>query len=571
MNKSNQPVDQQTDRQRYTQLIIDSKADKKLIVAGPGTGKTTTFEFILEQSKTTDNIVMTFINRLVNDMKCRLSKYAKVQTFHSFCMMILQTQLPSWYIVPALGKIIGEDIDIDESGINALFHNLQGSHDSIVKFLERADYYKSFGFNDSIFRVLYMARTNPMIIPRFSNILIDEFQDFSALEVAFIKELENHGNLLIVGDDDQAIYAGKFDFGRSIRDLYNTGIYYIFELPYCSRCPKIIVDATNDIIKEAKFRGHLQDRINKQFIAFEPGHEEINRSYPKLTVYNMSSMKAFNLFIIEAIQSILDENIEEHTRNNPQEPLVLVIGTRKYLNCVKENLLDSFPDRVDLGETKKQQTQISDGYRILMKDIDSNIGWRIIMQQSKPRLRKYKTILANSLDGTPLVTLLPKSFVEKHVSIVSLIKSMKRKGCADDETLRNLETLIGSQFVDDVYKNCVLENDKNDQCEEILPIQLSTYQGCKGLAADYVFIIGINNGDLPVDLKRITDFEICQFIVAMTRTRRECYILPILNFYGESKRPSEFISWISRDKKSEAFNVSIDYVRQCITNSLKTN
>lgn len=50
--------------------------------------------------------------------------------------------------------------------------------------------------------------------------MIDEFQDFSALEVEIIKQLESHGNILIVGDDDQAIYDKKFDLGKTLRNFF---------------------------------------------------------------------------------------------------------------------------------------------------------------------------------------------------------------------------------------------------------------------------------------------------------------------------------------------------------------
>lgn len=88
--------DQQIDRHAYTQIIIDSTAAKKVIVAGPGTGKTTTFELILKQSGTPNNLVLTFINRLVNDLNCRLSDLAKVCTLHKFCMGIFNRQFPDW-------------------------------------------------------------------------------------------------------------------------------------------------------------------------------------------------------------------------------------------------------------------------------------------------------------------------------------------------------------------------------------------------------------------------------------------------------------------------------------------
>ncbi len=45
------------------------------------------------------------------------------------------------------------------------------------------------------------------------------------------------------------------------------------------------------------------------------------------------------------------------------------------------------------------------------------------------------------------------------------------------------------------------------------------------MSAGFVFIIGANNGIMPQVVNDISDVEICQFIVALTRTRKKCYIL----------------------------------------------
>jgi superfamily I DNA/RNA helicase len=97
---------------------------------------------------------------------------------------------------------------------------LEENDPQFKKYLKRALYYKAISFNDLIYRVLKKAIVEPNIFSNYDNILIDEFQDFSALEVEFIKQLESHGNILIVGDDDQAIYNKKFDLGKTLRNFF---------------------------------------------------------------------------------------------------------------------------------------------------------------------------------------------------------------------------------------------------------------------------------------------------------------------------------------------------------------
>jgi superfamily I DNA/RNA helicase len=103
---------QEIDRQQYIQKILDSTSSKKIIVAGPGTGKTTMFEYILKKSGSQNNLVLTFINRLVNDLNLRLGTYAKVSTLHKFCNEVFHKLFPNWHIVSELVNIISEDTGV---------------------------------------------------------------------------------------------------------------------------------------------------------------------------------------------------------------------------------------------------------------------------------------------------------------------------------------------------------------------------------------------------------------------------------------------------------------------------
>ena len=65
---------QEAERQECLDLILNSPARLKVIVAGPGTGKTYTFGQLLKQeAKNGPNLVMTFIRKLVTDLEANLS------------------------------------------------------------------------------------------------------------------------------------------------------------------------------------------------------------------------------------------------------------------------------------------------------------------------------------------------------------------------------------------------------------------------------------------------------------------------------------------------------------------
>ena len=92
-----------SDRQRYVDEILKSRAAKKIVVAGPGTGKTYLFKRVLEgKSK---NLTLTFINSLVEDLSLELCGLSEVRTLHSFARGLIKNAV----IFPKLSSVIRRD------------------------------------------------------------------------------------------------------------------------------------------------------------------------------------------------------------------------------------------------------------------------------------------------------------------------------------------------------------------------------------------------------------------------------------------------------------------------------
>src|ERR1017187_1158975 len=68
--------------------IVDSRSPKRLIVAGPGTGKSFTFRKALE-AVGAEGLALTFIRNLVEDLTNDLGDTAKVFTFHAYCKHLM--------------------------------------------------------------------------------------------------------------------------------------------------------------------------------------------------------------------------------------------------------------------------------------------------------------------------------------------------------------------------------------------------------------------------------------------------------------------------------------------------
>lgn len=547
LNKEELIAFQKKDSEERINEIVNSESQKKIIVAGPGTGKTHVFKLILERSNSKQNLVISFINRLINDLEYKLKDYAKVVTFHKFCIHIFYSQFPGWEIITCLNKIISSDLNIDENTFDELFHKMNETDKRFKAFMVRSSYYKAASFNDSIYRVWKKALDNPEIISNFENILIDEFQDFSELEVAFIQQLEEHGKVLIVGDDDQAIYQSKFDLGKSLRTLYNSGSYTKFTLPYCRRCPKVIVNAVNDIIKNAQLQNNFKDRIQKKFIAYEPSTQELNKNYPKLLVYNMASIDATATFLNHYIELIITSGLNRNNNNN--DPLILIIGSKQYYNYLINNLSDTSKYIKPRSNEENEDLKISKGYELLMKDNKSNLGWRIVLNNDKLGLQSYEEIIKESLNGKNIVDILPAVYKTKHLELLALL-SNKNMSLEENDKLKSvINNILDKELSGEIISHFIDKNISTSENSNIsYPVHFVTYQGAKGLEADYVFIVGVNDGVIPSNPSDIKDFEICKFIVALTRTRKKCIIMPINNVYGKNKKPSVFLTWINKNK-----------------------
>ena len=112
-----------------------------------------------------------------------------------------------------------------------VFHQLDRDNGVIDAALRSGTYYDAVGHLDSVYRVLQRFTTEPDSIPVFEQIVVDEYQDFSLLEVQFIHALGTKNPLLIVGDDDQALFAFKHASSTFIRQLASDPQFERFELP----------------------------------------------------------------------------------------------------------------------------------------------------------------------------------------------------------------------------------------------------------------------------------------------------------------------------------------------------
>ena len=506
--------------------ILSSVARKKVVVAGPGTGKTFLFRQILERIGEQDRaLVLTFINNLKNDLDKDLGQLARVFTFHGYCRHLLHQRPPlrhglteRFEYFPPLASLVKRDWEVSEGTDAPPFTSLMRELEQpeITEFyLNRADYYDAVGFDDSVFRVYSRLCEDPEQIAQYEAVLVDEYQDFNRLEAAFIDLLASRSPALIAGDDDQALYSMRSSSPRYIREAHGGGDYQPFALPFCMRCTEPVVGAVNDIIVRAQGKGFLAGRIPKPYRYYPPKKGSDSQQYPRIRLVDVSAQSLrvnyFGRYIEQQIQRIAEAEVAES--RNDGFPTVLIIGPRQYLRQVRDYLQEhGFPCGLS-EDSDPMELDGEDGLRMLREQPGSNLGWRVIVETDAPAF-------ANDVIRASL---------PRDRSIVDLLPSEYR-----DAMLRRANELPAE------------EEPANEVPAETGPtIRLTSFEGSKGLSAQHVFILGLQEGDMPRNAAQPSDIDICKFLVALTRTRKQCHLLYTWRWSGQAKRPSVFLNWIN--------------------------
>jgi superfamily I DNA/RNA helicase len=550
---------QEAERNRFTKVIVDSLEPKKIIVSGPGTGKTFLFGKIIDH-KPGSYLVLTFINNLADKLNQELGNKAKCCTFHSFCKSILHKVSrkgidDKFILYPQLNLIVKSDTLLllgKELHFRQSFTQLKRKSPELGFFIERSNYYNAISFDDSVFRVIEHFEQNPADIPTFDQVLVDEYQDFNLLEVIFIDLISQKNAILIVGDDDQALYGQlKNASPQYIREKYRSKEYKNFELPFCSRCTKVIVDAIQDILTMAMASNKLRDRVNKVYLCYLPKKLNDNKKYPAIIQAHCSVQSErvpyLSRFIEKEIENLNQKEIEE--ANIEADFTVLITGPHHYLKQINSYLTKHHQEWqvvYNKQDDMAKRTNILDGYRILINnDKVSNLGWRIILEHE--RVKNLKDILKESLENKRAIyDNIPKDIINKHEAIVKLLENVKN----GVEITREQKKLLESTFRQDSNKleEYLLERGKKTKeakDKQSISVILTTYVGCKGLSAGYVFALGLNEGNLPKNNRNPTDIEICQMIVILARTVKKCYLTSVSRFAGApAGLPSIFLQWI---------------------------
>ncbi len=546
--------------------ILESDARKKLIVAGPGTGKTYTFQQVLAAIEDR-GLAMTFLLGLVKDLDEAIGANTDVYSFHGFARRLLH-QIDGTgvthgvhYYTP-LTQLFLEDLRIvdgvtlDALSLGGLFRNLAVDDPSMGRVLSSGSYYDAVSFDDAVYRVFRALEADTDRVPSYPQVVVDEFQDFCPLEVEFVRELGKKSPILIVGDDDQALYAFRDATPDAIRKLASGEEFARFELPYCTRCTQVVVDATHTVVERARALGLLDGRLDKPYECFIPEKRQDSTEYPRIVHAKCStqtkSAPYMGRYIEGRIREISQADIKESRAK--KYPTALIIGPNPFLGQIEQYLRDKFTNIVT-SSNNPPELLLLDGYQFLVHDADSNLGWRVLLQLLQPI--DWESVVRSALASEEtLRSLLSVVFVDTQLEVVELVRRLEAEESLSLDERERLAAVLGINAVD-LAGFLVPSSPSETEADPDEPtIMLTSLMGSKGLQSAHVFVVGVNQGHFPRSADP-TNAEVCQLLVALTRTRKSCTLVSTGRLGKVQLGVSDFVGWL--DPHTETVVVNKQY------------
>jgi superfamily I DNA/RNA helicase len=162
---------------------------------------------------------------------------------------------------------------------------------------------------------------------------------------------------------------------------------------------------------------------------------------------------------------------------------------------------------------------------------------------------------------------LPSPYRDEHLENAGLTGSLMETGTLSDEDEQKLCAAAGGRSIEAVraFLNVADPDDISDEigeaeaAPETPDIVFTSLLGSKGLSAEHVFIIGMNNSHFPRHADAVTDDEVCSLVVALSRTRKRCHVISFRWFGKDFLSPSLFLNWIGPHLETLTVNRDYDF------------
>ena len=598
-----------------------------LIIAGAGSGKTRVLTYriayLLTQGIAPGSILsLTFTNKAAKEMKERIAQLVSenearrlwMGTFHSVFARILRSEseaigYPSNFSIydaqdsKNVVRQIIKELRLDEQVYkvgdvhnrissaknNLITSNMYASNssmsmeDTAVRRPRTAEIYRMYAqrcfkagamdFDDILLNTNILLRDHPEILDKYQRffryILVDEYQDTNSAQYMIVKKLAaQRGNICVVGDDAQSIYAFR---GARIENILNFRNdypnYKMFKLEQNYRSTQNIVNAANTLIeknrnriqKEVFSKNDEGDRIRvfntgtdqeegyvvaASILEMKYNHQLANKDFAILYRTNAQSRIFEEAFRKRNIPYKIYGGLSFYERKEIKD--VLAYGRllanpkddeafRRVINFPARGIGDTTIGRLEtaanaagisLWDAAIRAEQLAPDIAPAARGkLHKFIGFMGEYAKKQADVDAYE-LLHQLVIATGIIASLQAEKTPENISRLQNIDELLN-GIREFVTENNAEN--GVVTLDQYLANVsLLTNADNDKAEDNDKVTVMTVHSSKGLEFDVVYIVGVEENLFPsqMSVSSMQDIEEERrlFYVALTRARKSVFL-----------------------------------------------
>ncbi|MDO5336001.1 MAG: ATP-dependent helicase [Eubacteriales bacterium] len=406
---------------------------------------------------------------------------------------------------------------------------------------------------------------------KFQYILVDEFQDINQIQYDTIRLLaQPQNNLFIVGDDDQSIYhfrGARPEIMLNFPKDYPEGETVLLNINY--RCSRNVLESAVRLI------GHNKKRYQKELSTPNAYGQEVR-------IICLPNLREESLFVIRELEEYrnsgkrLEDTAILFRTNLEAEGLVGLCMEYQLSFCMKERLPNLFEHWIAediLAYLRMAQGDMSRGLflrvmnrpnRFLSREavFEEQISWKSLFDFYREKdwmcdrlitMRTHLGIL-KSLNPFAAVNFIRHGIgYEEYLQEYAVYRKIKPEELLDilervQESARGMQNLEQWQAYIRSYGEKLKEQFRAQQANPKGTL-ISTLHSVKGLEYDRVYILNVNEGNIPYKkavLEAQLEEERRLFYVGMTRAKKELILCHVARQFDKEKEASRFLEEVQK-------------------------
>lgn len=607
---------------KYQVDAVYSKNKNTLVVAAPGSGKTTVIinrvNYLLKgiKAKIGNIIVITFTRAAAENMKTRyMNKFNEniapfFGTFHGLFYKILVKEGYNIKIIDGgisykliKGVLVKYSDDVSDDKVKEALNTISLFKTSRMNLFEfepkmpkevfeecykRYEEFKEknelWDFDDLSIKVLNILSSDINILNKYRRIfkfvLVDEFQDCDDMQIEFLKIINEGNSLFAVGDEDQCIYSFRGsnpEYMVTFDKLFKDGEKVYLSINY--RSNKNIVDVSKKLIVKNISRNNKEIISNKNtegIIKFKTPFDEVEQGeeISKIIEKDTNNLKDNAILY----RTNMEANSIIDVLSKRRIPFILLDkGYNFFEHFICKDILAYLRLAIDIKDKESFNRIINKPFRYISK---ANLAY---VNSQREDLSGFD-ILINKKDIPPyqikaiddlrknilyLNKLSLGSAIQSVVSDLGYLDYLREYADKYKQSVEELEDIV-EEFKNS-SRDCrtILElfnhiNNVKEKIEENKNVEdgviLSTIHGVKGMEFKNVYIINTVEEIIPHKSAENIEEERRLFYVAITRAIDNLYVYSPKRIAGKFREVSNFVIESGLKEANTDYKIKIDSV-----------